>query len=120
MDSKKYKTIIAGSRTVTDKELVFNAIFESGIQISEVVCGCADGVDSIGEEWAIENGVPYKKFPPDYSKGKKAPLIRNTQMANYGEALILVWDGKSSGSRDMLSKAITRKLLIFKKIIDMN
>lgn len=77
-------------------------------------------MDTLGKEWAKENGVPYVEMAPDYSKGKKAPMIRNTQMAIYAEALILVWDGKSSGSRDMLSKAMTRKLLIFKKIIDIS
>ncbi len=43
---------------------------------------------------------------------------RNKEMALYAEALILVWDGKSSGSQSMLKLAKERGLKIYEKIVE--
>lgn len=43
------KTIIAGSRWITDAALVYRAIDLSGFDITEVVSGASCGVDTIGE-----------------------------------------------------------------------
>lgn len=100
------KTIIAGSRGIEDIEEVRQAIRDSGIQITKVVSGRARGVDTLGEQWAQENGVPIRKFPADWNRyGKAAGGIRNSEMAQYADALVAIWDGKSSGTRDMIAKA---------------
>lgn len=39
------KVIIAGSRTIEDGSLIEQAVQESGFAITEVVSGCAPGVD---------------------------------------------------------------------------
>lgn len=57
------KTIIAGSRTIADYELLEQSIAECGWQITEVVSGGASGVDALGEEWATRNSVPCVRFP---------------------------------------------------------
>lgn len=36
-------------------------------------------------------------------------------MAEYAEALILVWNGESPGSANMLKEAISRGLVVFEK-----
>ena len=51
------KVIIAGSRSITDATIVEKAINESGITITEMVCGGASGVDTLGEEWGILHGT---------------------------------------------------------------
>lgn len=116
------KVIIAGSRSIVDYARVKIAIEASGFEIAEVVSGKALGVDSLGERWAGENNIPVKPFPADWNdlshpdaviktgrSGRKydakAGYRRNRQMAEYGDALILVWDGESSGSSDMLKNA---------------
>ena len=67
------------------------------------MCGCARGVDSLGEDWAIKNNIPVKQFPADWEYfGKSAGIVRNKQMAEYAEAAIVVWDGKSMGSKNMI------------------
>lgn len=96
------KTIIAGSRSIESYDLVRHYIQELDWTISEVVCGCAQGVDSWGEMWALENNIPIKYFKADWFLGRKAGPIRNKAMAEYADALLLIWDGKSNGSRDML------------------
>jgi hypothetical protein len=46
------KTIVAGLRTVTDPDLMADAINASRFDISEVVNGGAPGVGTLAEEWA--------------------------------------------------------------------
>ncbi len=115
------KTIIAGSRTITDYYIVQDAIQQSGFEITEVVSGGCRGADLFGEEWAQENGIPIKRFPANWEKyGKAAGPIRNSQLVNYVNkegGLILIWDGKSKGSQDVLDKAIVWKLKIYEYII---
>jgi hypothetical protein len=107
------RVIVAGSRSILDYALVKNAIESSGFKISRVVCGKAKGVDSLGERWAKENGVQVDYYPADWdAHGKKAGFLRNQQMAENAESLILVWDGKSLGSRLMLDLAVKKRLLI--------
>ena len=112
------KVIIAGSRTITDARLVEDAIRLSGFHITEVVCGCADGVDKLGEAWAIYNQIPVARFPADWNThGKAAGPIRNEQMAKAADALICVWDGVSRGSRNMIRTAIKAVLPVFETVV---
>jgi hypothetical protein len=93
------KTIIAGSREINRFTVVEAAIAGSGFDISEVVSGTARGVDTLGEMWAREHGVPVRRFPAAWDKhGKSAGYVRNLEMAQYADALIAVWDGKSRGT----------------------
>ncbi|HXG66007.1 MAG TPA: SLOG family protein [Blastocatellia bacterium] len=76
------KVIIAGSRDITDYEVVKRAIEESGFEITEVVSGTAAGVDQLGEWWAELRAVPIARFPADWMNyGMRADAIRNAQMA---------------------------------------
>jgi hypothetical protein len=114
------KTIIAGSRSITDYELVKLAVDESGYSITEVVSGGARGVDLLGELYAKERGIAIRQFLPKFDPENLrtkwlAPLARNTEMAEYAEALILVWDGESRGSWDMFKKASAKGLKIYVK-----
>ena len=52
------RVIIAGSRVIKDYELVKKAIVDSKFDITEVVCGMASGVDSLGERYAKEHDIP--------------------------------------------------------------
>lgn len=99
------KVIIAGSRTITDYASVLKAIINSKIDITEVVCGCAFGVDRLGQQWANVNNVPVKEMPADWSKhGKSAGPIRNREMAEYADAAIIIWDGHSKGALNMIQE----------------
>lgn len=100
------KVIIAGSRDVTFPLLhVVRAVDESGWMITEVVSGCARGVDEHGEQWAKRRDIPVKRFPADWDRhGRAAGPIRNRQMAQYADALIAIWDGKSRGTKNMIDE----------------
>lgn len=107
------KVIIAGSRTITDPIEVETAIKNSGFEITEVICGGAQGVDSLGAAWANIHAIPCTFFMAEWdAHGKAAGPIRNSEMAANADALILIYDGKSRGSADMLMKASTKGLKI--------
>lgn len=108
------KTIIAGSRTIVDINIVEKAIKDSGFDITEVVCGEARGVDSLGKKWAIHHNIPVASFPAAWDvHGRSAGFIRNREMAAYGEALIAIWDGKSKGTASMISLANKAGLTVY-------
>jgi hypothetical protein len=116
------KTIIAGSRTVVSLALIEAAVAASKFTVNEVVSGCAPGADRLGEQYAIQHGIPVKPFPADWNDlthpnariktnkyGRKydanAGHRRNQQMAEYADALIAIWDGSSPGTQDMIQIA---------------
>jgi len=113
------KVIIAGSRTITDYDVVEAAIKESGFEITEVVSGGARGPDQIGEQYAARNSICLKQFIPNWKKlGRSAGYIRNEKMAEYGEALIAVWDGESKGTKHMIDSANKKGIKVFIKVVD--
>ncbi len=113
------KVIIAGSRNITDYNLVVKAVKESGFTITEVVCGLAKGPDTLGEQYAIEHNIPIAYFPADWNgKGRAAGPLRNEQMGNYADALIAVWNGKSRGTKHMIYYSKKKGLMVYVKNIN--
>lgn len=107
------KTIIAGTRIITEYAIVCAAVAASGFVITQVVSGVGEGVDRLGERWGYQHDLPIARFVADWkTHGIAAGPLRNGEMAAYADALILVWDGKSRGSADMLRKARARDLYI--------
>lgn len=105
------KLIIAGSRNFTNykfikKWLILMLPVLEDLKDLEIVSGHARGVDQLGERFATEHGFKVKQFVADWDKyGKSAGYIRNKQMANYADALIAFWDGKSPGTKMMIDLA---------------
>ena len=121
------KVIIAGSRSILDFAIVRDAMHKAGFirddhahGISEIVSGKADGVDTLGEEFAEYYNLPVTPFPALWAdvnvpgavikvrwNGDKynvlAGFTRNVKMAEYADCAVIVWDGKSGGSRHMIS-----------------
>lgn len=97
------KVIIAGSRDILDMALVEEAIANSGFKITEVVCGLARGVDILGKEWATKNNIKCQEFPARWQQyGRSAGYHRNLEMGKYADAAIIIWDGKSPGTKMMI------------------
>lgn len=99
------KIIVAGSRVICNRKLVFDIIGQSKFQIDGVIEGEALGVDTLGRKWAESKGIEILPFPVTKDEwrryGKSAGMRRNERMAKIADALILIWDGTSSGSRNM-------------------
>jgi len=104
------RVIIAGPRDCNDYVSLLMAVHLAPFEITEVVWGCAKGVDMMGKRWADEHRVPDKPFPADWNRwGKGAGPKRNRQMSLYGDALIALWDGRSSGTGNMIQQMRVRK-----------
>lgn len=100
------KVIIAGDRNIDNMDIVKSAIVKSRFHITEVVCGMCRGVDILGRQWAIENNIPVKEFPANWSKfGRAAGPIRNREMAEYADALIAILMPNSVGTKNMIQTA---------------
>lgn len=85
--------------------MVFAVLAKCPWPITEVVCGCANGVDNLGKLWALENNLPVKYFPAQWEVfGRAAGPVRNQEMAEYAEALVCV-HSNTSGSLDMVRRA---------------
>jgi hypothetical protein len=110
-----FKVIIAGGRNFTDYtnlKKYCNHLLQNKKDV-EIVCGMARGADLLGKRYAEEMGYPVAKFPAEWDRfGKKAGYIRNEEMAEYADSLILFWDGKSRGSKHMLDLAEENELNI--------
>lgn len=113
------KVIVAGSRSVKDYPTVERAIISNYPNDSaprswdecEIVHGGAEGVDTRASEFATRYELVERVFEPDWDEhGKAAGPIRNEEMAQYADVLVAVWDGESSGTRDMIEKALDHGL----------
>ena len=111
------RVIIAGSRHFSGEDAYFAlkySIEKSGFEITEVVCGGAAGIDSLGRRWAHENNIPVRMFPALWRvHAKRAGMLRNIEMAEYGEALIAIPGESSRGTRHMITEARKRDLFIY-------
>ena len=103
------RTIIAGGRDYFLTEHDERRL--DGLDITEVICGCARGADTGGEIWAQKRGIPVKRFPADWSKGKGAGLARNCEMAAYAKALVAFPGGR--GTAHMVGEALRRGLVVW-------
>lgn len=120
------KLIIAGGRDLyitTDIIAELLNIFihytkrESGLEI--VTGKCPTGVDAAAEELVhYSSYYTVKGFPADWNKyGKSAGPIRNKQMAEYSDALLVIWDGESRGSKNMKEEMLKLNKPVYEVIL---
>lgn len=109
------KVIIAGSRSFDDYQRlarVMDAAREP-YEITEIISGGAGGADRLGERWAASRGIPIRLCLAQWKAfGKAAGFLRNQEMADLGDLLVLFWDGQSRGSRDMLYRASAKPMTV--------
>lgn len=119
---KELRIIVAGSRDFQNYTLLSstlrrilaylknNNVFTDKNQV-EFISGTARGADQLGEQFAKQFGYNVKRFPADWTLGKRAGYVRNEQMAKYAVAdgnkglLVAFWDGKSKGTKHMIDLA---------------
>lgn len=72
----------------------------------EIVSGGAVGVDRCAAEYAKKNGFKLTEFLPKYDLyGRGAPIIRNKQIVDYADKIVVFWDGSSKGSLSVINYA---------------
>lgn len=121
------KVIIAGSRTITDYELVkkntievFKQLKELGYDTNknnvEIVSGHAKGVDILGEQFAKQFGLKLTIFEPDWDIGKHSAILRNIDMIKYvipDGILIAFHKDNSKGTKHIIQIANYHQIKTF-------
>jgi hypothetical protein len=114
MENNTFKVIVAGGRDFFDYDLMkrkLDVILSKKDNVV-IVSGTAKGADSLGERYAREHNLVISYFPALWHiYGSKAGFYRNEEMAEYAEACICFWDGKSTGTKHMIDTAEDRELL---------
>jgi len=107
------KVIMAGSRSLADFGLVLEGIKTFPYQITEIVSGGSRGIDLLGEDWAKQMKLPKTRFTANWKRfGQAAGPLRNSDMSEYADALIAIWDGKSKGTEDLIRKMQRREKVV--------
>lgn len=108
------KVIVAGTRTLkVTPTKVLNELMSTGWRVDKIVSGGCKGPDKAGEQVADLEHVPLKVFKAKWKEhGRAAGPIRNAKMADYADALLAFWDGKSRGTMSMIAMMNGRKKLV--------
>lgn len=97
------KIAVVGSRGLSLSEEML-AMYLS--EADEIVSGGAKGVDMCVARYAKEKEIPLTEFLPDYSRyGKGAPVVRNKQIVDYADKVVVFWDGSSKGTLSVIRYA---------------
>ncbi len=100
---------IIGSRDFTDKVLFTNKIKEWTDKYGtpdKIISGGAKGADSLGAEYAQENGIELTIYFPDWKKyGKAAGPMRNSLIIEDCTHVLAFPSRNGKGTQDSLRKA---------------
>lgn len=110
------KIVVAGGRTYTNTGMVFICL-EKIVQKGDVIIsGHAKGVDMMGELYAQKNNLACEIYPAEWDKyGRSAGPRRNEQMAQVADKVVVFWNFKSRGTKNMveMAKKYKKELFIF-------
>ena len=96
------KLLIAGSRSIKEYDLE-KYIPKEAVMI---ITGGAEGIDALGEKIADKKRWSKLVLRPRYDLyGKSAPLKRNEGMVDICDMALIVWDGRSRGTRHTIEYA---------------
>ena len=92
---------------------IVTAFQRSGVEVNSVthvISGNAIGVDRLGERWAdiwCKPLIEMPVTPAEWNRlGKRAGPMRNKRMAEVCDFAIIVWDGESRGTKNMIAELI--------------
>lgn len=90
------KIMIAGSRSIADFDL--SPFIPENTEL--IISGGASGVDTLAEKYADKKRISKLIIYPNYKLyGRAAPLKRNEMMVELADEVLIIWDGKSRGTK---------------------
>lgn len=108
------KTIICGSRkgcSLNDLHAAIEQFLSLHGHITRVLCGCSEGVDTQGYEWARTKGIPVDHYPGAWKHvGRAAGPIRNQRMVADADAVLAMPGG--AGTADTVRRAKVSGLIV--------
>ncbi len=110
------KIAVVGSRDIKPSiEELEKELYDA----DEIVSGGAAGVDTCAMEYAESKGIRLTVFLPQYELyGRAAPIVRNKQIVDHADRVVIFWNGISKGTYSVIkySNKINKecKLIIIK------
>lgn len=99
---------IVGSREFDDYE-VFKECVDKYIKSHDkpklIISGGARGVDTMAEKYAQENNIKTKIYYPNWTLGRKAGILRNSEIIAAATHVIAFPTDSSVGTYDSIMKA---------------
>ena len=96
------KIAIVGSRKINEIDIASHIPEEA----LEIISGGAVGVDTAAREFATANRMPFTEIKPNYPRyGRAAPIIRNREIVDLADYIIIFWDGSSRGTQSVIEYA---------------
>ena len=99
---------IVGSRTFDNYDILKNKIntFIESYGIPDmIISGGAKGADTLARKYATDNNIKMIEFLPDWTLGKHAGLLRNTEIIKLSTHVIAFPSKNGSGTQDSINKA---------------
>ena len=88
------------------------------LNCTRLISGGAEGVDQLARQAAETLGIPLTEYLPDYETyGRRAPLVRNSQIIAEADLVLAFWDMSSHGTAHTITECIRRRIPI--KVIDL-
>ena len=108
------KLLVCGGRDYKDRHRIYRSldkVLKAQNGDLTIIAGGANGVDTIAEEWAVENNLETDIYPADWDNlGKKAGYVRNAQMLEEGKPdYVLAFPG-GPGTKMMKNLARKKKI----------
>ena len=90
------KLLVVGSREITNFDL--SPYIPDGVDM--IISGGANGIDKAAEKYADSHRISKIIIRPQYERyGRGAPLKRNQEMVDMADSVLVIWDGKSRGTK---------------------
>ena len=100
------KIWVAGSRGILRYKYVADCLRGQFTPDDIIRTGGARGVDRIAMMYCRQRGYKVEKsLKPDWKLGKHAGMLRNTEGVEWADRVIVIWDGKSNGSKHVIDEA---------------
>ena len=108
IEQKEFRVVVAGSRSFDDYKRLATELdkYLAGKTNVTIISGTARGADKLGERYAAEHNMKLELVPAEWDKYHKgAGPIRNHKMVLAADAVVVFWNSKSSGSKNIIDYA---------------
>ncbi len=81
--------------------------------VDEIITGGSTGVDLIAKQYALDHQITYKEFEPNWQDDLNAAgLVRDAHMTEYATHLLVLSNGVTKESKNLISEARQHNLII--------
>lgn len=111
------KLIVAGTRSIPEPlamELIGYGLRNWRLRPTLIISGECQGVDLAAKRFARMMEIRYRGLRARWDEqGRSAGPIRNAEMLALGDELLLIWDGRSAGSKNIFEQALRSNKVVY-------